>query len=235
MNGWKATIDEIRKQRIKTYHIINFALDNIRNDEEVRISGNYFYILYQDGNANIKFNEISSDLISLYKYRTFKTPFYRFFLSNTAQVGLSISIAIGVESDLFQVEDAQTPDMDISGLNKSFAYNQGTQIIRSALLTAVGYTALYQTPAGQTFLLDQACLSVYGTTSGVRTGGRINLRWASVDQGDPCRAYTFQSMPGVWCSTALSSPILIPAVADIMLECLDNAGLVYGFIKGRLF
>lgn len=102
----KSKIDEIKKQRIKIYSILNFDLSIARSDELIQITGNYIYILIATGTSSLKLNEISEDLIDIQKFRAITAPFYRLYLSNPAGSGTSIKLAIGVQSEDFKIDDS---------------------------------------------------------------------------------------------------------------------------------
>ena len=104
----KTVLDEIKKERVKTYQILSLSLDVERSDEPFFISGNYLYVLELDGVLSLKFNEISNDSISLQKYRTIKTPYYRMFISHPPQIGKTVKLALGVETEYFEVSDFGT-------------------------------------------------------------------------------------------------------------------------------
>lgn len=102
----KDILDVIKKQRQKTYHILTFDLSTARNNELINITGSHIYIMTATGTANVRLNENSEDAIDLIKGRQINGVFYRIFLSNSAQSGTSITLAIGVESDIFQMIDS---------------------------------------------------------------------------------------------------------------------------------
>jgi len=106
MDDLKTLLDQIKKQRIKLYHILNFDLSIARVNELVQITGSYIYLLVQTGTASVILNELEGDSIDLLKFRAIKAPFYRFFLTNTAQAATSVKIAIGVTSEYFEIDDS---------------------------------------------------------------------------------------------------------------------------------
>ena len=75
-------------------------------NELIQITGSYVYVLVQTGSVTIILNELEGDPIDLLKFRAIKAPFYRFFLTNTAQSGTSIKLAIGVQSEYFEIDDS---------------------------------------------------------------------------------------------------------------------------------
>ena len=105
MTIFKQTIDEIKKDRIKTYQILELDLSIERSNIEFNIVGNYIYVLSLNGSISFRFNELTNDKINLIEYRVIKTPFYRFFINNEAQIGKICKIAIGIETEFFEIHD----------------------------------------------------------------------------------------------------------------------------------
>lgn len=105
MTIFKQIIDEIKKDRIKTYQILDLDLSIARSNNEFNIVGNYIYVLSLNGSINFCFNELTNDKVDLIEYRVIKTPFYRFFVNNEAQVGKTCKIAIGIETEFFEIND----------------------------------------------------------------------------------------------------------------------------------
>ena len=101
----KQHLNQLKIDRTKSYILYTLPLNDARRDEEFVISGSYIYVLDTDGNLSLRFNEISNDIIPLQKYRTIETPFYRLFLTNSAQTGKTIKLAIGIETDIFNIQD----------------------------------------------------------------------------------------------------------------------------------
>lgn len=106
MNDFKQSLDEIKKQRIKIYSIITFDLSIVRSNEPFQMTGSYVYVLASTGTATIRFNELTDDPIDLLKFRAISIPFYRFFITNIAQSGVSITLAIGVITETFKIDDS---------------------------------------------------------------------------------------------------------------------------------
>lgn len=98
-------LGEIKKQRIKIYKVIDIDLSVERINFEYLDVGTYLYVLANSGVGFVRFNEYSEDNLSLLKFRSIKIPFHRFFISNTAQAGCSLSLAIGVQSEYFDISD----------------------------------------------------------------------------------------------------------------------------------
>lgn len=100
---------ELRSKRIKNYDTITIALDVAETDKEFVYTGNYIYIAEAtdiDVNIDVKFCEQSRANINLVHGRAVRTPFYRLYLSWSAQAGKSITLAVGVgEENLFEILD----------------------------------------------------------------------------------------------------------------------------------
>lgn len=187
-------LDEIKKQRIKTYHVLTFPLDNARTDFELYITGGYLYVLVLTGLVSIRLNEISSDSIDLFKNREIYSPFYRIYITNAAQAGLILVLAIGVQSDYFQVRDYTAPDLSLMAgytqqLRDSFAYAYGTQVAKSNTATATT-TLIHTVSTGKTFLLEQWNLNIaIGASAG--SGALI------VTDGADATQYTICTLGGL--------------------------------------
>lgn len=100
--------DELRAQRIKIYDTLTLDLSTARADEEIIWTGNYLYIIEAtdiDTVIQIRLNEKFRSLLPMLKGRGIRAPFYRFYVTNAAQAGKSITLAIGIESETFEVFD----------------------------------------------------------------------------------------------------------------------------------
>ncbi len=164
----KNLLDQIKAQRIKVYSILTFPLDAARSNFELTISGTYFYVINQTGVATVRFNEILSDEIDIIKSRQIVIPFYRLYITNTAQAGLSMTLAIGVSSDIFSIQDYSAPDIVamavlVQQLRDSLAYNYGTQIAKSNLASDAATTIIHTVTTGKTLILEHYSISVFGS------------------------------------------------------------------------
>ena len=224
-------IEEIRRKRIKTYHILDFTLDPARDNEALHITGSYIYVLNLDGACSIRLNETSSDSIDLLKFRVINSPFYRFFLTHPAQAGKILKLAIGVESEFFSLQDFQSPDLAIltgygQELRNNFLYNYGTQIAKSN--SASGAIVIVHTVAsGKTFLLEW-----YGYAANfvAATETSILVRNAA----DVTQYYLMRATPILDNFGLKETPCLIsiPADFDIVLTAVGTSG-IFANIKGR--
>ena len=114
MNGEKQkfiggiNFDELRGQRIQVYNEIVLDLNIARTNQEHVFTGTYVYASEAtdvDSNVSIRFNELFRANIKLVQGRGIRCPFYRFYLTNTAQAGKSLTLVIGIESADFEIFD----------------------------------------------------------------------------------------------------------------------------------
>lgn len=226
----KQTLDELKGKRVKYYSVLNYTLDDARSNEPLFIAGAYIYVLALDGTAKIKLNEISADDIDLFKYRQIATPFYRFFITHAAQAGKTLSLAIGVGSEVFSLQDLQSPDLSLLtgyglDLRNSFAYNYGTQVAKSNAVAAA--TAIIHTvTAGKILLLEAWTFSYYGS------GGAIAYLFVR-DLAD----VTVYNISGLQLASSFGLGgqliLAVPEGYDICISATGAAMFAYGFIKGR--
>lgn len=227
----KQTLEELRTQRVKYYTVLDYTLDAARSNEPLFIAGGYIYVLSLDGTAKIKLNEISADDIDLFKYRQIATPFYRFFLTHTAQAGKVLSLAIGIGSEVFSLQDFQSPDLSLlSGygqeLRNNFSYNYGTQVAKSNF-AAGAIVILHTVTSGKIFLLEWYS---YGANlaPGVETGMMIR------DAADVTQNYLVRASPVVSGSYCGETSCLISIPSDYDIALFGGAGSgIFGNIKGR--
>lgn len=233
-SGLKDILDEIKTQRIKVYHVLSFPLDSIRTDFELYVTGNYLYILGLAGSASIRLNELSSDSIDLFKSRQIQSPFYRIYLSNAAQAGLTLTLAVGVQSEYFQISDYQAPDLSLmSGymqqLRDSFAYAYGTQVAKSSTANCTT-VIIHAVTDGKTFILDH-----YSFQGCAVTGGGVGQFF--ITDGADVWQYTISTINLQSTGNALSGEgnpsLAIPAGYKIKLNSSTVGHIIYAFIKGR--
>lgn len=114
MNGEKQkfiggiNFEELRAQRVQVYNTIEIDLSIARSNIEYVFTGTYVYAMEAtdvDAYVNIRFNELFRSNINLVKGRGVRCPFYRFYLSNAAQAGKTLTLAIGIEAADFEIFD----------------------------------------------------------------------------------------------------------------------------------
>ena len=100
--------EELRSQRIKVYDTFTIDVTTLTSDREFVVAGNYLYVLDAtdiDVSVNVKFNEKMHKSIEIFKGRGIRSPFYRLYFSWAAQAGKIITIAVGTESQSFEILD----------------------------------------------------------------------------------------------------------------------------------
>lgn len=124
-------INLIRKNRITTYRIITLDLSQARSNYELQMSGDFIYgYAGTDAAANIsiRLNEISNDEMPLNTQRFVSSPFYRFFVTNTAQAGKTLTLAISTfDKDFFECGDFTSGDIATIGLVSEVTLNKRLQ------------------------------------------------------------------------------------------------------------
>ena len=109
--------DDLRAQRVQLYNKIEVSLENARDNEEMVFTGNYIYGLEASSNTanlDVRLNEKFRGTVNILKGRGIRAPFYRFYLSNAAQSGQSITLVVGIEAEQFEVIDNLTA-ISVSG------------------------------------------------------------------------------------------------------------------------
>lgn len=109
-------IEAIRGRSDKVYTQLTINLGTVRDNVPFEMVGSYFIVLAASDDSasfNIRFNEVRSDSITMRRGRVVKTPFYRFFITNAAQAGITVTLEIGTELDIFEMQDT-FPSSDVS-------------------------------------------------------------------------------------------------------------------------
>jgi hypothetical protein len=109
--------EELKAQRIQVYNVITIDLATARTDQAFTFTGNYLYALDATditSTLSVRLNEKFRGLLPLVKGRAVRAPFYRLYVTNSAQAGKTLTLALGVESDTFEVFDVGKA-LDISG------------------------------------------------------------------------------------------------------------------------
>ncbi len=222
--------DQIKRERIKTYYTVTIDLTVARSNEAFDMVGTSIYVMKVNGLspvAQVRLNDMSNDAIELLQYRRFNTPFYRFFITNAAQPGYSIDLAIGIGSEWFSLEDYP------SSVSAYLAdYSLGTQIAKfgSIVGSAVSQTLLIHTvSAGKKLILDLYAVTVVN----VIAGGFYFGVWDNLDNSK----YYFHAgitQAGTFGFGASGNPslsLLEGWQIKIVLYGVNN--YIIGFIKGR--
>lgn len=81
--------------------VISLAVAKTGHDSEAFVvAGDFFAVQDISGaaTAQVIFNELNQDPIDIADHLRISTPFYRFFIINTAQAGESVTLYVGRES-----------------------------------------------------------------------------------------------------------------------------------------
>ncbi len=101
----KERLEEIKKLDVRTYRVIDLALDVALSDEELQMQGSYIYVLSFDGtDFNLKLNSVANDKIPIRQHRGIGGIYHRVFITHTAQAGKTIKLLFGIKTEL-HVED----------------------------------------------------------------------------------------------------------------------------------
>jgi hypothetical protein len=92
-------MSEMEARRIR-YKIVTLALDIAKADEKYEIAGYNLAVLSVGTGAlaQIKFNNTTGEAIELSKVKYIESKFDRFFITSTAQAGLTIVLVVGEEN-----------------------------------------------------------------------------------------------------------------------------------------
>jgi hypothetical protein len=223
--------DEIKRERIKTYYTLTIDLSVARSNEAFNMVGTSIYVMAVTAgltpSAQIRLNDISGDAIELLQYRRINSPFYRFFITNIAQAGRSIQLAIGIGSEWFSMEDYPS---SVSAYLTD--YLLGTQIAKFGAIqgSGVSQTLLIHTvSAGKKLILDLYAVTVVNVIAG-------NFFFGVWDNLDNSKYYFHAGITqaGAFGIGASGNPTLSLLEGwQIKVSALGVNNYIIGFIKGR--
>lgn len=100
MPSFAEKLATLRQEAPERYSSFTLSLAAARANVEFPIAGSYFYI--HDGTDSaatitVRFNELRNNPLPVVRGEGYKLPFYRMFITNTAQAGKSVTVVIGVE------------------------------------------------------------------------------------------------------------------------------------------
>lgn len=196
--------EELMAQRVQLYNTITIDLTSARVNEERVFTGNYIYALEAsdvDNTLDIRFNELFRAAITVRKGRGIRIPFYRFYITNIAQAGKTITLGIGIEASEFEVFDvgkalqitggvkiagaSGTPAYAQIGVDNTFTLIKAANGDRRSILVQnfdatndlfIGYDNSVTTGNAGNCLKPWACIELYytGTIYGIRSAGTGN-------------------------------------------------------------
>lgn len=177
--------EDLRKQRVQLYNTITINLATARTNEEHVFTGNYIYALEGtdvDANVDLRFNELFRPNINLVKGRGVRVPFYRFYVTNAAQAGKTITLAIGIESDSFEIFDVGKA-LGISGnVNVIQVPRNGQAWVDKSVDFGNATTVIHTVTAGKTLYLCHSFLGVQNATGANNAGKLFVTNAADVTQ-----------------------------------------------------
>lgn len=110
--GKVRSLEEMKKERPKLYHIHDLDLAVARRKEEFYFAGNNMRVVDAsdlDAEIDVYFNELFYDAIPMRIGRMVEMTFYRYFVSHAAQAGKTIKLAVAMETELFDIRDDVIP------------------------------------------------------------------------------------------------------------------------------
>lgn len=96
----KDLIEAVENREIRPYNIIEINLGTARTNAEFNFKGDTVSVVKIEGDATIRFNEKDCDAFDLLYIQRIEMPFYRFFITNTAQSGKSLILNVGREESV---------------------------------------------------------------------------------------------------------------------------------------
>lgn len=118
MRSFAEQISDIKANNSQVYATRTIDLSTARSNEEFSVAGNYFIILdATDLNANIqiRFNTLAADQLTFKKRQGVEVPFYRLFITNSAQAGKTITLIYGINDTPLKIVD-QSSVFDINSV-----------------------------------------------------------------------------------------------------------------------
>lgn len=138
---WEAILKDVKVSRESTYRILTIDLGIARTEQFIGITGSAVFVVTAtdaNSNAQVRLNESQNDQFTLKKQQGVISPFYGFFITNTAQSGKSITLGVATQvPDLFQFIDNAT-QADISATLSALLDELKGLSTMSANQTAVG-------------------------------------------------------------------------------------------------
>ena len=242
MNGEKqkfiggVDFDELKAQRVQLYNSIKIDLATARTNKEMVFTGNYIYALEAtdvDANLDIRFNELFRAAINIKKGRGVRIPFFRFYLTNIAQAGKTLTLAIGIEASDFEVFDVGkalgiTGTVDVAQVGNLTRPAGSTQIVASDDC-AGGIAVLHTVTALKTLYLLNANAFCHATVAGT---GELFVTNAADEAQYEIAKVPLQVNVDAAVINSFHIPLEIPAGWKIKITSSDGGYSVEGFILG---
>lgn len=218
----------------------------------IDITGNFFYVVNSNNLSDtfdVKFNETREPPFTLVRMMGFYTPFYRFFITNTAQANAFVEIIYGTLARPFldiidNRSEALTNELlqdildELVDLTDQTEYlypvAASTMVNADASQGGAGTSIIYTVPAGNTLHITAGFLDSYVTGATLcELRVRDNLaakQYALLAQEYPV-AIKDDSKHGSICFPAA---VIVPATWDVAIFNSNAAGNSNGGISGWL-
>ena len=92
-------VAEIQQSRAVTYRRVTINLAVARTDTEIPVQGVFLAVEKNEGDVTIKLNRKEQPNLSLSTYPVIRSPFDRFFITNTAQPGRELIVLVSSEGE----------------------------------------------------------------------------------------------------------------------------------------
>ena len=103
---WKPIpLEDLKTRRPRHYKIVTIDLGTARTNELLWCVGDFIGVAAITGSCTMRINENNLDAINLRISRKIYTPFYRFYITNSAQAGKSVTLYIGGDAS-FEIDVA---------------------------------------------------------------------------------------------------------------------------------
>lgn len=187
--NFQEKINSIRSKNASTYRMITIDLSIARSEFELAIAGAYIFgFAATDAIANIdiKLNENRNDTIPFSSQKFIDAVFYRLFLTNTAQAGKSITLAIATfDTEFFRVGDLTSGDIatigEVTEIKKIARQNYITpdpdkfdSWIHEDFSVNGGVAIIYTVPVGKILYIQTCTFNHYSNGGG--TIGAVGIR-----------------------------------------------------------
>jgi hypothetical protein len=230
--------DELKAQRVQLYNAITIDLATARTNEEMVFTGNYIYALEAtdvDAALNIRFNELFRAAINVKKGRGVRVPFYRLYITNTAQAGKTLTLAIGIEASDFEIFDVGKALGITGNVNVIPVMRTGNTQVAGSGIANNSTVVLHTVTAGKIFYLNSCSLNVWMTgAGGVLEGYLFVTNAADADQYHLLHLTGYYGTPVESHNDALSFPVPLELPAGWKIKVITSDAVVKAaaFIHG---
>lgn len=110
---WEQVLALVKLERQSTYRVLTLKLNTARTEQEFNIAGSLLWVLDATDTTSkisLRLNDLENDQFSFSgKQKGVRGVFHRFFITNTAQAGKEITLAIATQiSDFFEPLDTSS-------------------------------------------------------------------------------------------------------------------------------